>query len=845
MKKLFTLFMATVVAMSMMALPQVKLAGKKGKPASQEQVEVKTPAQAKMMEMHKAEMVKRSFERSASVAKVAPAVSAAHKLVAAEAADTIKLHFDGFSVEPEYYEETGDWYMACSDAEGWVVRFDILSETYVGTFTTEDFDLDYSYLYTPDDVSVDYLSVECTIKEEKKSEHLTVLSLEATILGTDGNIYEVTCVQNFLTAKEVINDTIADATLDFDGESEFVLAGKNDVLDLNLDVYATWPTGPFTKGDFNLEKTKVLYDGVEQVLNNPELVVSVGKDKEGKPGYMADFNFYNQDTIQHVVNIFSPLPAPSDTVEIKMVNLQVDDSWAVIFEWVYYTAVDSNWDIYAGVFGLEAAEGEWEGEDVMLYITNQVTGEATEAVYAEATVVDDEELGWLVKFEGLCADGKYYVVDMKFEIPEPTRTVELRFENSAKASFYPDLGNDLMLSNENDDYYVALDIYNVPMGSEFTLDNMDTYYTQLIDWNNMVELQIADVKGKIDQNGDTTIMTAEVICFDSVLYDVELWYLVPTPTDTIQLTVEAAFDNQLEAQGYYTLNGQDESGNYLVAMSPLSSEVEGTFVNDGMFAHFGAEDGQYDFLSTYTYVAKPIGEDEWGDIQYDVYSVEKGTLTVTMDEDNNIVAKASVICSDAVLYEITLTSKYDIPHLEYDAEEPVEQLYNASDELAIEYDEQYGVIYFDVVDADHTNTVSLVFFVEETDADVILPAGTYPIDASQDYGTVLASDGYDGYYVYPSLYGNINEDGNFLAPLWFLVGGEVEVKKLDDNQLYVEVNAVNSYNQEIHIVYDPTADGLENIQSEDINSVKKMMIDGQLVIIRNGKAYNAVGAQVK
>ena len=109
----------------------------------------------------------------------------------------------------------------------------------------------------------------------------------------------------------------------------------------------------------------------------------------------------------------------------------------------------------------------------------------------------------------------------------------------------------------------------------------------------------------------------------------------------------------------------------------------------------------------------------------------------------------------------------------------------------------------------------------------------------------MASDGYDGYYVYPSLYGNINEDGNFLAPLWFLVGGEVEVKKLDDNQLYVEVNAINSYNQEIHIVYDPTADALENIQSEDINGVKKMMIDGQFVIIRNGKAYNAVGAQVK
>ena len=77
-----------------------------------------------------------------------------------------------------------------------------------------------------------------------------------------------------------------------------------------------------------------------------------------------------------------------------------------------------------------------------------------------------------------------------------------------------------------------------------------------------------------------------------------------------------------------------------------------------------------------------------------------------------------------------------------------------------------------------------------------------------------------------------------------MVGGEATVTNVD-GKLKLEVNALNSYNQPIHIVYDPTADGLENIPTEHIVGNKKMVVDGQLVIIRDGKAYNAMGAQVK
>ena len=835
MKKILTLFMATVVAMSMMAIPQVKKAGNKTKPVSHEQFEAKTPAQVKVKEMHKASLVERAAVRPASAKKVVPATVAAPKKIANSVSEVITLHFDGFSVLPEWYEESGDWYMACADAEGWIVKFDILNPSYVGTFTTEDFDLDYSYMYTPDGGTVYYASVECTITEEKKSEYLTVLSLEATIEGTDGNTYVVTCVHKFLVAKEVIENTISDATLEFDGYSEFVLAGKNEVLDLNLDVYATWPVGRFTKGECNMENTKVLYNGVEQDLNNPELVVTTAVNEEGKVGYAANLSFYNQDTAQHVVEIFAPLAEPTDTVEIQMLNLQVDDSWAMYFGWVYYTAIDSNWDIYAGVAGFEAAEGTWSGEDVMLYVTNQQTGENTEAIYAKATVVEDEEKGWMATFEGVCVDGKYYVVNMHFEIPEPTKTVELHFETSAKASFYPDLGNDLMLSNDNGDYYIALDIYNVPMGSEFTLDQMDTYYTQLIDWNNMVEIQIADVQGVVYQRNDTTFMEAQVIGFDAVLYDVVLWHTVPTPSEVVELTVDAVFDNQIESQGYYTLHGQANESELLIAMSPLTWEVEGTFVNDGMFGGFGT--GEYDFYANYTYVAQPIGYDEYGDMQFDVYSVEKGTLTVTMDEENNILAHASVICSNGVQYEIEMTSVFEKPHLEYDAEYGVERIYTTDDVAVAEYDADYGMAFWQVSAADGSDLCALYFFIEEPDAELVIPEGEYAINDSWDYGTVLASTGYDAYsgQVSPSLYANSDEEGYLLLPMWFMVDGTVTVKHVD-GQLSIEVNALNSYDQEVHIVYNGESEEPQPEYYEDV--ITNMVFDLESMTIIGGPSQN-------
>jgi hypothetical protein len=191
-----------------------------------------------------------------------------------------------------------------------------------------------------------------------------------------------------------------------------------------------------------------------------------------------------------------------------------------------------------------------------------------------------------------------------------------------------------------------------------------------------------------------------------------------------------------------------------------------------------------------------------------------------------------------------MTTTYN-NHLNYDAEEgAIDRTFTADDQVTIEaYDD--GSLYFEVMAADGSDICALYFIAEDYDQEITLMPGTYEISDSQDYMTVLASVGVLGNSIYPSFYGFMSEDGKgIVTPLYFLVGGTVEVENRNGKP-YIEVNAVNSYDVPVHIVYDPSGTCLEDVEVENVVGTQKIVKDGQIYIIRNGKAYNAIGAQVK
>ena len=842
MKKFFTLFMATVLAVSMSALPQAnKLAGKQLLPANEKQVT--NPAKTKALEVSKTNMLQRDSQRPQSIKN--QITNAPVKQFAATEGQTINVNFDDIAVGPEYYAEWGDWYIALSSDE-WTVKLDWYApegenkDGYLGTFTTEDFELSYTYIIDPDWVGIDVKDITMTITKTPVSDAVAKIALNATILGTDGNTYVITAAKEVFTPKETIATSILDASFVWDGWLA-TLKAKNDDLDLNIDFYASWPTGPFSMIDLEMETTKVLYKGVALDIKELNMLVKATKSDAGQIGYEVELSLISSEPIKYDVYIFAPLAPATDTVNVEVQNMVVDESMVYDWGWIIMTSVTEQWDIYAGVYDFELTEATYASdENVIFYITNLETDEFGEQIYAEATVVNDPELGWVVYIASHCTDGKFYNVKMYNTIPTPTDTVTLRFEKPATAAFYPQYGNDLILAHNENNCYLSLDIVGLELGDSFTMDDLDMDYSMLyIDLANYTMVDFADVQGTLNQYGDTTVLKAEIIGRDSILYDVLMWHVAPTPTKTVELNIQAEFVNKLNTEGYYLVGGYSEDKQYFVCLSPQGQEIEGTFVNDGLFGKFGAEGGQYDFNSDYCYIYTNANTDNPVGV-----TIVKGQFEVKVEENGAMIVTASVIGDDAVQYNVTMTTEYN-NHLQYDATEgAIDRTFTAEDEVIIETYE--GAVYFEVMAADGSDICALYFFPEELDEDIVIGVGEYTIDASEEYNTVYASPGVIGYSVSPSFYGYMTEDGQGLAsPLYFMVSGKVQVAKTEDNQLYIEVNAFNSYNVPIHIVYDPTETGLENVEVENVVGVKKMMVDGQLFIIRNGEAFNATGARVK
>lgn len=842
MKKLFTLLMAMVVAVSMMALPQANLSAKKSN-AGFEKAVVNNPLKAKVQENIKKQALAHDFVRPAQTKKAAIKLAPAKHAMAEGQTINMPMYFNA---GPEYYEENGDWFITLENDDWWMLKLDWYApqgennDGYVGTFTLDDFDLSNTYFIDPDYEYVDVEDITLVVSKVKVDDVTARIELSATVLGSDGNTYVVTAEKEMVEAKETIEIAINDASYTWNADdAEGVLTAKNDQLDLSLTIEAWWATGPFSLNE--VLQSSVKYNGADVELASLDMLISAIRNDDDQIGYQIALDMISTDAIMYSVSLFAPLVA-TDTVEISINNLEIDESAVFDYGWIYLNGGNDEWDLSSGIYGpWEMEEGTFKGQDeVIFWLTNKVTNDFTEQLYAELVVTNDPQYGWVVNIESFCTDNKVYKVTMKKDLTSAVDTVMLRFENSANAQYYPHLDNDLLLANSNDQYYVGIDIVNVEMGESFTKADLDLEYSGIItnygDKANQKWVDMADVQGKVYQVGDTTIIEALVLSYDNVLYDVQLWYCVPTPTETVQVAIEATFDNNIALEGYYKISGYNKENTLFVSLAPITEEVEGTFVNDGKFSSFG--DGQYDFYYNETAVYKNIGG------KAVAFSVEKCTMNVTVAENGDMNVVATIIASDAVQYEVTMTSKYN-EYLDYDATEgAVDRTYNATDSLFLEEYENDNSVYIEIMAADGSDLCALYFFVEEFDDAITIQPGVYTINKSLDAMTVLASVGAVENRPYPSFYAKQNAQGDLVAPLYFMVGGTVEVKNENGN-LYIEVNAVNSYGVPMHIVYDATpTTGIENVGTTMLD-VEKKIENGQLIIIRNGKAYNAQGAQVK
>ena len=825
MKKLFSLFLLAFVAIGLMAAPatQIKKLSDASALSVNEQRALRLINQDVTKRANPAAVTENSFSKQHALG-----------MKKAAAADIV-LNGEGFLVGPEYEAATGEWYIAL-EAQGYTFRLCWFGDedNYCGTYTFDDMSMDYSWgWYQSADMfyEIYFQDVTMTISEKVEGS-LKQIVLDATILDTNDRTYKVHSVHSAYTPKNTIENVLDNSTVTMDF-GYYVLEGRNNDLSVKLGVISDIIEGEYTKANFDMNQTKIVYKGVEQQMLQANMMIGLSDLDNGALGYQAMLHFYNQDTVLHKVSMTVPLPAAKDTIKVECHNLFVDESFA---DYGFMTVGGSNedYDIFAMYEDFAPAEGVYE--DIALTVTDKKTWLDCSSIRGTLTLKETTD-GWEANIEAYCDDYNWYSIDMNYEVPEPTKTVKVEFDESALASFRADQLNMIQLIQYADDYEASITIYNTGLGESFDMEKVLMDYTEFYDWTVESSVEIADVKGVLNQRGDTTVINASYIGFNAVQYDVEFWYVVPTPIDTVEIEMPVKFTNALQ-EGYYILSSYTPDNSIFISLSPLTDgEVGGTFINDGMFGKFGADGGRYDFYSGNTFI---YVESEWQN-----YTIEKGELVVEHAADGTIIAEAKFIARNGVYYHVKMTSEYNV-HLDFDEpEEIIDRTYTTDDYVTIDdQTEKNGYIYLALEAADGSDMAAFFFFVEEVDEDIIVPAGVYPIDASEEYGTVYANPGVQGDGVWPSFYARMMEDGSLITPLWLLVDGTVEVTKTEDGKPYLEVNAVNSYGVEVHIVFDGTATGLENI-NVNVEGLRKQIVDGQLVIIRDGKAYNAQGAQVK
>ena len=760
--------------------------------------------------------------------------------------ETVTLNFAGFS-QFGYDTNYKDWFIRMEGTDPsqpeYGYRLELAyyapANNGFGTFTTanDDINMADTHLQTPSGY-VMFADVTLTVEQKKVSDNLTQTIANATLIGEDGVTYIVTCVHNSITPIKQITAEITNTTLSR-SEDTFTLEGINSVMEATVTINSNTLVGKYAMKHIDLQQTYFIYN--EEKLDVLSIQAEVATEfKNNNLACVANVALLTRDTILYVIRMTHTFPAPTDSVELKATNLILNDALSEELGVVSFDAKNEQYILSGAWMATEAEEGTYAKEDVTIELQDVKNDQTIHSLDATLHVKMDNSAHWTITGTMRGDDNVVYNLDLSYVVPTPQDTMVVRFNHSAIATFTPDMNNDLLFENKDEHYYASINIRGVEMGSTFSLQDVDRDYCGVKDSVTGAYTELADINGRIYQLGDTTIMQAQLISMDATLYDIELWYVVPTPIDTVTLSFPVEFGDLRNEEGYYQLYGPSSDTTYIVAFSPLSQDIEGTFVNDGLFGKFGAEGGRMEMEYRNTYIAKMEG-----DYVTAIMPLETGTMTVTMDADGNITAVAEAICADSVYYHITMTAHYEREYLRGDMPTgSVDKVYTAADILStMDKSEEEGWIYLAIGAADQSDLMAMHFLVDSTDADILIPEGEYKINKSFRTGTILGNAGPDDQNQISTPFYATTDAQGYLNEIYMWVKGTVTVAK-KNGKLYLEVNAFNSYDVPVHIIYDGSVTtNIIDIPLEGTRSVKYIK-NGQLIIRKNGVEYNTQGMKL-
>lgn len=776
--------------------------------------------------------------------------------------DTTEVHFNSFYEDPYFYEPC-EWYFVLRN-ERYQFIFDIVNNTnpqsMAGTYTEKDIDEWFSWCMFPEangDTHY-YKTCELTIQEDKVSENLIKYTVDAVVLATCGiggpeyGYFKIHAEHKVINAKSKMDVALYNCSV-IPEEDRWSIKGEDNDIAVDLTFFTeTGIDGYYTHKLLDDENSKIVHNGKEKGIMDLEGVIYGAENIYGGLTYIFMFETLTTDTCFYNVAMEAPVVA-KDTIEITSTNTIINDAYGMTDQTILVDASTAQYEINAAYNASRiTTPAEYPTGSSYVYLTDLKTGQRIESIICNLKITGNKLQGFQVEIRMLGTDYNYYIMHLSYGVPAVKETKVLDFKNISKTMYYIDvLGlKELQIANFNGEYSVSFDILYIDqvMGGEFDMSNMFADQTFLIhhvnDNGNVYDSPVkpAEFGGKIWQQNDTTFLNASILGFDSIQYEISMFHTIPTPTEVVTYTFdgleneEAVLFTNAISSGIFILDGMSDDGDLMAKVNVERIEnnsIEGTFYNDGKFDHT-------DFYPTDTWVKV------WNPTtrEYEEYSVQKGTMTVTV-ENNILTAVASFLCDNAVQYDLTFITTYARERIIFDTEEgEMDYTFPTNAEVYItDFVDGYGIIQLIIADAYYA--VDFYFNADAMDPTIGVPAGVYPINPSFDSGTVLACKGVLPDGPAQSYFCGLDAEG-YLDPLqlYCLVDGTVTVENVG-GKLKVEVDAVNSYDVPVTLHYVAAGTtAVENV-NKDNTQVAKRLVNGQLLIIRNGETYNATGALVK
>ena len=795
--------------------------------------------------------------------------------------DTTEVYFTSFYDDPYFTPADtvigrnnqtvitpAEWYFVLRN-ERYQFIFDIVNnakpETLAGTYTEKDLEEWFSWCMFPEangDTHY-YKTCELTITEEKLSASTVNYIVDAVVLATCGiggpeyGYFKIHAEHQ--VTKAIANYDVAILNCVVTEEEDRIrIAGQDDTIAVDLTFFTELGVeGYYSHKIMDTENSHIVHRGVTHEIAELEGVIAAVETKNGGMAYLFMFEAMTTDAVFYNVAMEAPI-VPIDTIDISCYNMVINDAFGMSHSTIEITASNSAYDVYAGYQDTKVTTPkEYTDGTSYVFLTDLRTGQKIESsLQCNLSITGNKLQGYKVEIKMLGSDYKQYNIHLVYEEPEVKETKVLDFKENAKTMYYihvPILHELQMANFDGGEYSVSFDFLNIDqvMGGEFDMTNMFDEQTFLI--HHVVEngeaydvpVKFAEFGGKIWQKNDTTYLTASILGFDSIQYEISMFYAVPAPTKTVTYTFNGLGDdvvdliNGVSLSGIFILDAMSADGQLMAKVNVERIEnksIEGTFYNDGKFDHS-------DFYPVDTWVRVWNASTK----DYDEYSVQKGTMTVKVENDI-VIAVASFICDNFVQYDLTFKTEYTRERIPWDEEEyELEYTFepNAYVNVIDWRPEGYRIIELYMSDA--TIEADFYFIVDAdvaADPDIILPAGVYPINASWVSGTTLACSGILPDGPAPSYVCFLDAEGyHDTEGLYCMVDGTVTIENIN-GKMKVEVDALNSYDISVKLHYNPAQSAVEDITVDNTN-ISKRLINGQLLINRNGKTYNATGALVK